>query len=364
MIITLDDSLSPQASRWGGPTYIRDSILSKLGTNAKYVMISGPDVGGNDLQTSYLEMISRSYSAHHSVRVAPHDLWYIVMCEIAATINAHPEAFRDLFTTSSEKVSIKVSTPDPTYLPLDAIIDQLRKHVPGDVDLFIPNFSTHDTHSRFACYAAFADAVKSYYSYMTFCCGLPAVEFTGTIEDWDLFGDCLTKIALMLKPVVDALPSPAKGQTKLVSSPYFHRILTRIEQISNLIQYGPGEGREDFVQDFYSHRNVGSGGEKDMTGWLGEFYAAEKGRLDHFNPCLSIVPYRNIDTQTDYTVVYGSFHNSVDDRGVRTAHYGGLVFRHDPIDDVKSGSVNWNYSPVEYEGRWPVEGARQIEKTD
>lgn len=341
MKITLNADLQP--SPWH--SYRGDSLVTnlkhKLPKTNSYALVTAPQIGQEAIHESYLKMMSQAYSGHHAIRVAPHDLWYIVLCELAATINANPDAFRDLFTTSDVKVEISVPTFDPTYLPLDLIMNGLKRLVPSNTELFIPDFSTHTEGSRFACYAAFADAVKSYYSYSTFMCGLPVVEFTGTVEDWELFGHNLTEIALLLKPIIDALPTPnirgdswgEGGETGNVTSLYFHGVLEQIEKITNMIG---GKGNESFVQDIYSDKNVGSGGEKDVTGWIAKFYVNPTKALKNFNPCLSIVPFKNLDTDQDYSVVYGSFWSTLEG-DVRVAQYGGLTFRHDAVKPPESG---------------------------
>jgi len=326
MKITIDSSLEETPLRDMKPGILVSGVLRSFDKDRQFRALSdGSQLSGRP-QDSFLYMVRDCYSAHHAVKVNPHDLWYVVLCEIATTMNANSDAFRDIFTTSSEKTEIIVETSDSTHLPLDAIINQLRHHVPGDVELFIPEFTTHTRGSRLACYAAFADAVKSYYSYGTLLCGLPAVEFGGTKADWELFGSNLTHIALMLKPIIDGLSQPGhdgwgRGDAANVSSAYFHRVISRVEQVCELFD----GGSEQFVRDFYSHRNVGSGSQKDVSGWIADFYVNTTKSLDNFNPCLSVVPYKNHDSGREFTLVYGAFSSTVED-GFRTAQYDGLVF--------------------------------------
>ena len=331
MKVILNETL--EASQWPRATSKKNfalSMASNLPKTSSYRLVAAPDLQGADLESSFIRMVSKAYSGHHAVRVAPHDLWYVVLCEIASTINAAPEPFRDLFTSSGEKQTILVPTTNIATLPLDFIVDGLREIVPSDVDLFLPNFSTHTTASRMVCHAAFADAVKSYYSYMTFMCGLPAIEFTGTSEDWDSFGRNIREISALLESTLSGFTLPKTNNewgrdntATPISTEYFDGIVEQVDRIQGLINGGD----QGFVQDFYSQQNVGSGGEKDVTGWIARFYTNKTKALKNFNPCLSIVPFKNADTGLDFSMVCGAFGSRVED-DIRVAEYGALTFVH------------------------------------
>lgn len=338
------------------PDRLVDDIRNKLSRETKNVLLAGPATGDNEIHASYMYMVRCAYSVHDAVRISPHDLWYIVLCEIAATINSNSDAFRFLFTNSTEKTEITVLANDPTHLPLDAIVANLRDLVPADVDLFIPEFTTHTENSRTACYAAFADAVKSYYSYSTFCCGLPAVEIGGTREDWVLFGKNITQIAALLEPAMAKLAKPVTNQwgevsgTMAISRKYFDKVSARVSMICDIFDGGD----TTFVKSLYRDKNVGSGGQIDVTGWLAEFYVNPTKRIDGFNPCLSIVPYKNIDTGRNFSVVFGSF-SSHFENDVRVADYGSFVFEHEALTEpVSQARVYYSDAVGTPLGEWPA----------
>ncbi len=319
VIQTIDAKLYPPT---GFTRYAPDDPPSK------HLTVSPNIPEGAEAQLHFFDMLSAAYSAHRAIRIAPHDLWYIVLCEIAATINLFPEEFRFLFTDTQEKKLIAVQTATPDELPLDLIMDRLAHLVPSNTEIFLPEFSTLDDGARLAFKAAFADAVKSYYSYGTFCCGLPAVEFSGTLDDWNLFGASLNEIATLLKPCLDKLPAASANQDqRWVTSGYFYQILCRIEQIANLF-----EGGDDaFVRDIFTQKNVGSGGQLNINGWITEFYVAgSMGRADNLNQCLSIVPFINLNTKETFKLVAGSFWSEVED-GFRVARYGTYTFADAPV---------------------------------
>ena len=151
---------------------------------------------GAATHTAFMYALSNAYSLHQSISFGPHDLWYVIMTEIARTINANPKQFETLFTrTPGEKQSIIVEGFD--NLDLKAVCAQLRDLVPVNIDVFMPDFSTHTFESKMATMAAFADAVKSYYNYMTLACGIKSLEIRGSVQDWELFYTHLGELSLI-----------------------------------------------------------------------------------------------------------------------------------------------------------------------
>ena len=137
-------------------------------------------------QMGYIGLVSEAYNHHEKLRVTPHDLWFIVMTQIAKIVNANSDTCRPLFTASDEKIEILVPTGDVTTIDPVRLLQYLASLVPTKSTLFVPELSTADLYARMAMAAVFADAVQSYYDYSTFCCGIPEIEVTGTTEDWQL----------------------------------------------------------------------------------------------------------------------------------------------------------------------------------
>jgi hypothetical protein len=245
---------------------------------------------------------SHAYSSHDNIIIAPHDLWYIVLCEIASIIKNNVEAARFLFTTSEEKTTITIPTDDVTELPIEILFMELKKVVPANINLFIPNFSTHTTDSRIACMASFCDAMQVYYEYMTFCCGIHAVEIRGTVEDWELFKTSVGQISGLLGHIPK-------------TTDYFQRVNSHINNIIASLTVMSEEEKINFYANFFKQNNIGSGGEVIIDGWITDFYFEKCSlpKIENFSLNLSCIPYKNLNTGREFVAVYGSFSQTVED---------------------------------------------------
>lgn len=261
----------------------------------------------------FLGHLSHAYSYHRPIEIAPHDLWLIVLTELANAIKLQPDRCRPLFTRSDTKTTIVIPVSDPTDINLDYLFAELRALAPVDIDKFIPEVSTLDDLARVTLYAAFADGVQHYYEYMTLMCGIPKIRLLGTQEDWKK----LILSASFIKGYFGAVE-----YTKVVE--YMTRVGEIFEQIHD--SYDRPD-MEDFWRDIYTHKNVGSGQQRDIDGWIKDLYFGNHGkRLENFLTSVAIVPYKNLDTDQEYKGVYGGFRRLVtEDRFVKTG-YAQIVY--------------------------------------
>lgn len=310
-------------------TQLASKIARKFDSTVDLVRSTMSASAGNvdtQMNQSFLYALSMAYKFHQKIAIHPHDLWYVMLTEVARMINANPDKYRALFTREATKVNIAVPTGSVDELPIELVIEKLREAVPVDVDLFIPEFSTHTDMSRLACLAAFADGVKSYYNYMTFLCGIPEIDIRGTYEDWDLFSVNLMKIAALF---------PEEE----------HEWFTGMAVRAVLIRDSLNDGATDFYKSIFTQENAGSGGELNVDGWFvreffrsavdsakGEDYGKKRGtgghKIENYPNTWSVVPFINLDTGRRFSDVYGCFLTTQDPDGFRVPSYGRFTFEH------------------------------------
>lgn len=158
--------------------------------------------------------------------------------------------------------------------------------------------------------AAFADAVKSFYSYSVMLCGLPKVEIRGTIEDWELFVHSAKEVGKALGEADQQWLTP---------------IAARGQMILDSLRGGPS----DFYKDIFTQENYGSGGQQAINGWFAqEFFPKLKpgALIEGFPNTWSLVPFKSLDTGRTFTDAYGSFMAVPNADGFYVADYGNFTF--------------------------------------
>lgn len=321
MLIILDNTLERQEKNTliteESVGYHRRKIANAVQMNRPLHIGSMIDPDAEELRLGYLDLLSFAYSRHEIIRVAPHDLWFVFLGEIAKIVNKNSKVCRLLFTTAEdgEKVEILVPTTDPTTIDPMLIMAQLQKLVPTDSTLFVPNLSTMNLDSKIAMAAMFADAVQSYYNYSTFLCGIPAIEVTGTVEDWQT----VTKNSLAIGELLQAVGLEKEAMYCVKVSALFALIGAQVMS---------GEISIPFWKDIFTSKNVGSGGDLRITGWITDlfFEKPEDMKFENFLSSYAVLPYKNLETNRQFKAVYGAFEQHRTPGGVLYSGYAHHIY--------------------------------------
>lgn len=289
-------------------------------TTANILRVPSLD-GIEDIQQGYMWALSRAYSRHQKIALSPHDVWYIVLAELATIVSANIEACRPIFTKSPDKIVIEVPTADVTAIDLNFVENKLRELIPVDLDIFMPTFTTLTPDARYACLAAFCESASHYYSYMTFACGLPAIQINGTIEDW-------TNLQRHASLLAQTFSKTSVSQI----GPWMSRVNTAIDNIVVALH----TQSPDRLQDIFTSSRIGSGGQLKIDGWFADIYSEGlRGlQLDAFPASLSVVPYTNIDTGRNFKGVHGCMMSRRDTGGFIHGVYGEIVTETVPVAEV------------------------------
>jgi hypothetical protein len=270
------------------------------------------NVPGPLYHKNYLEYLEWCYSRHYGIVLQPDHIWYTLLSELTLIIAEDPERFRDLFTTSDKKVEIVVETGAESHLPLDLVLDRLRELVPaGFVDDFIPPglFSTTTGDSLLAFEAAFADAVSPYYSYSTYCCGIPRIRVEGTKHDWETIREKWSTIAAKLDCHAEYFGSVRNILSDIVGQFY--------------------EDDHDFWRNMFFAERCGSGSETEVGGWFTSLFREQPGGVRkscNFSTHIAKVKYKHLNTGARFQLMTGVFSSEVED-GYLVPAFGHIVYR-------------------------------------
>jgi hypothetical protein len=263
------------------------------------------DIIGKHAHMNFLSYLEFCWGNHLAPIIGPDVIWYTLLCEIALLVKAKPEKFRHLFSHTQEKQLILVQTDDPVRLPMNLIIDQLRRCVPSDTDTFLPSFTTSSERSKLAFYAAFADTCSPFYNYGMLLCDFPRVTVLGTQEDWD-------QLALSWA----ALPS------ELFPTEYFKAVSSVLVGLRTL------RDEPDFWRKMFKLTNCGSGHQTEVSGWIVDLFVSVKrpSYTRNFSTHASRVDYKNVTTNREYSLFAGLFSSDV-------ASLGDIGMDGQPVED-------------------------------
>lgn len=269
-------------------------------------------LGDHELtQIGFINVVAEAYSSHLGLVLHPHDIWYVVLSNIASIVGERPDNYKGLYTTSDEKQEILVLQSDPHDIDVNALIAALGERMPVDISVFLPDLSTATPQAKLAMSAAVLDAAKHFYDYGMFCCGIPFIDLRGTVEDWKSLSACIDGINKGIKN----LQRPQLAQ-KL--SKYLRDVNSVIAQITESYTTDQSE----FFRNIFTKENVGSGGDLKITGWVCELYhnATPGTLIRSFHDAIASFPYKNVSTGQHFMMFHGAFGSNVVDGAIEIAY--------------------------------------------
>lgn len=273
-------------------------------------------------QKGFANVVAEAYSSHHGLVLHPHDIWYVVLSNIAAVVGANPKAYQGLYTVSDSKQMLLVEQDHATDINIEALIAKLREVMPVDVSVFLPELSTATPAANTAMAAAVLDAAKHFYDYGMFCCGIPFIDLHGTKAEWRSLFHAATTIVeetLKLETAYSARP--------LVS------YMLGVQGVLIDIMGSFDEDKTEFWKDIFTKENVGSGGDLKITGWICKLYhnAKQGSLIRSFHDAVSSFTYKNVTTGEHFMQFHGAFGSNVVDGALEIA-YDHVTVQYKPKD--------------------------------
>lgn len=173
--------------------------------------------------------VEESFNNHHALKLSPDAIWLTVAMGLARHINENAEKLRKKFVQFEGKQEIEVrrdhfilGSPENDWEGCFPEFSAKIKEYIGDANhkLFISDFTTTGVREKAASEIVLMDAMQSYFEYVcSTCCGIPQVELTGTVEDWEKVRDKVNNFDGLgldfwlpqLKQALDYFVSAAKG---------------------------------------------------------------------------------------------------------------------------------------------------------
>ncbi|AYV77263.1 MAG: DUF4419 domain-containing protein [Barrevirus sp.] len=214
---------------------------------------------------SFYGAFVNAYNNHEDIILSPDDVWLTICFQFSKYINNNAEKMRDLFVSQSDKKKLTVTTGKELdesqwteffNLMIGAIKGNTKD---GIVDTLKCDFSTTKQIESIISVATIMDSFKQYFDYGRCIpmCGIKAVRFMGSLEDWTRL---LDKTSALEKYDVD-------GQWKTY-------IQNLIPILKNFIDSYNEKVDVDFwnkVMSLTSGR-LGSGSCTYVSGWILSFF--------------------------------------------------------------------------------------------
>ena len=159
-------------------------------------------------------------------------------------MNSHKSQVRDMFVDFQGKTSLAVEMNDgwPTFEDLDfssffnSISLEIKK-VPGFVDAVTVDFTATTPVQKIASQITLMSSLQGYFNFLLLCgCGIPAIEMTGTGEDWKKLLSKLKVVKTLLEPITDHILIQSHANS--IEKPSNKRIYKRDLRESKIRYFG------------------------------------------------------------------------------------------------------------------------------
>lgn len=255
-----------------------------------------------DYHYSYLGYLQNAYARHEGIVVAPHTMWYSLVCEIAQHVVSNSKQYARLFTkTPDTKINIAVPcNNEHEPLRINDIYEALVGYVPINTELFLPKFTTSTDMSSAATLASFLETCSPYYNYFMLACGYPSIMIDGNNEDWELYKDRASSLASEFSKM---------DSDDGISQHINNNVLPIIDKIM--------EKDVEFMSGIFSQKPCGSGSQQLVDGWFTKMFMKipSQPEVSNFATHITKVPYTTLPSGTKWNLCFMLGHSRKDEDG-------------------------------------------------
>jgi hypothetical protein len=256
----------------------------------------------------YLWYLYTAYMSDSGIEIAPWYFYNVIFHQIAQVVKDNTEEFREIFTKSKDKITIKMYIED---LDIGLYLDYIKNLIPEQktFDTFFPNWSETPQFYTESIQGLFADMVQKYYGAMIMGCSCPKVRVKGTQEDWDKLYETICE----LKNIFN------KANANSLDL-YLNHLIDYLKKIKQTWT------KSDTWKKFFWIENCGSGHQESVEGDFRKLinYSEESELLVHQLPntlCRFPFEYMHNIKQKDSYFIGGIVGSNLDDSGFLVPSY-------------------------------------------
>lgn len=200
----------------------------------------------------YLWYLYSAFMSDAGIEIAPWYLYNIIFHQIAQVIKENVEEYRNIFTPSEEKITIKMYTIE---FDINTYTEYIKQLIPDSktFDTFFPSWSNPPPYYNECIGGLFADMVQKYYDSVIIGCSCPKVRVLGNQKDWDNLYLSIVRI----KEIFNSNNSHTLDK-------YLSRVITCLENFKY------NWTKAETWEYFFFVSNCGSGSDKCIEGIIRE----------------------------------------------------------------------------------------------
>ena len=282
----------------------------------------------------YLWYLYTAFMSDVGIEIAPWYLYNVILHQIAQVVKENSEEFRNIFTSSNEKIIIKMYTLEFDIGKYTNIIKNL---IPTQTtyETFFPTWTESPEYYNECIQGLFADMAQKYYSAVVLGCSCPKVRVKGTQEDWD-----------KLYQTICELKNIFNTNNIHILDEYLNKVISCTENFKlNL-------NKKETWKSFFFVTNCGSGHQEGIGGTIRQLlnYSSNSEMLVSQLPStLSRFPFElrvdNMEKQKDSYFISGLVGSNLDSDGYLVPSYDYAItwINHEAtkLDENKMNELLW-----------------------
>lgn len=263
-----------------------------------------------------LYAVFHAWEEEKSVEIDPRHLWFTVVAQVAKVIKKDPSTYRHLFSTSTKKETIVLTTSSPDEVDPRRFVELLAGKIasPELLALICTPFPTEPegcVSFTEAMSTTLLEAASPCFTYLTTRCGLRGILLSGTAGDWEALVERISAL-----------------QQLLGSTPTLQRLLpsslARAQMLRDVVLSGVTENNDLIDTCFHTEKKCVSGHIYQASGWIFDFFPSTI--LVNCGTPVTFAAWKDLDTKRLFYQAYGLTHAFYDEHGVLRPRFSRWTF--------------------------------------
>lgn len=145
-----------------------------------------------------------------------------------------------------------------------------------------------------------------YYNALTKC-GIPRIKILGTKQDWSTLEKKLHRMATeVFNQKIGSSEDADEDDDR------DNRVVTYLKEVIEVVQKIQTDNTKEFWEKMYQIDKCRSGHTAYVKGWINKLYRSGGNDFYNYRPHVSLVTYKDLDSQKDYELRCGLLYSSIE----------------------------------------------------